>query len=209
MDRFHSQSDALDSKRHSKPASRQSKRISRGWFLLLIVVLLSCSLLMGLRLPQMFTQPAEAGAAKLAVVVDIRYENLQASEVFLIWGINGWQPVSADLRPAGTTLDEKGLMKTPLQLENGTFTGQLLVPTWSLLEYGFTITAAQDGQAVDIWDGSDAYQLNLTESDRVIEVRSAVGPDQAGAGPGAGPIGGPQAPPGARPDGGQEAEAGE
>jgi hypothetical protein len=158
-------------------------RIPKRW-LLLAFAIMSCSLLMGLGLPRWLSQARSAGSVKTTAAIEIQYDHPEAGEVFLIWGINGWQAVPEELRPAGTTVTEKGLMQTPLNPEAGVFTGRLLVPTWSSFEYGFLISATKDGREVAIWDGRDEFVLVVGEGGRAIEVLSAVdlNPEQTSSG---------------------------
>jgi len=158
--------------RYNRNALQPVIRNPNRW--LLAFAILISSLLMGFGFPRWFSQARSASPVKNTVAIEMQYNHPETGEVFLIWGINGWQAVPEELRPAGTTVTEKGAMQTPLKLEAGVFTVRLLVPTWSSLEYGFMITATQDGQDVAIWDGRDEFLLGVGEGDRLIEVSSSV-----------------------------------
>jgi hypothetical protein len=54
------------------------------------------------------------------VTQEIRYHTPEASEVFLVWGINGWNVVPEENRPAGTVV-KNDVMHTPMVREGGTF----------------------------------------------------------------------------------------
>ena len=49
-----------------------------------------------------FMQPTLVFADGPLVTQEIRYYMPEAGEVFLVWGIDGWQLVSETLRPSGT-----------------------------------------------------------------------------------------------------------
>jgi hypothetical protein len=49
--------------------------------------------------------------------MEIRYQIAEASEDYLVWGINGWALLPGTTRPAGTIV-KGGLMYTPGQLES-------------------------------------------------------------------------------------------
>jgi hypothetical protein len=173
MDRFRPHPVPHSLRRYRRKVVQRALRIPNRW-LLLAFAIMSCSLLMGLGLPRWFSQARSAGPVKTTAAIEIQYVHPEAGEVFLVWGINGWKVVPEELRPAGTTITEKGLMQTPLTLEAGVFTGRLLVPTWSSFDYGFMIYATKDGREVAVWDGRDDFVLGVGEGDRTIEVWSSV-----------------------------------
>jgi hypothetical protein len=170
-------------RRRRRNIVQRAIRIPNRW-LLLAFAIMSCSLLMGFGLPRLFSQARSADSVKTTAVIEIQYVHPEASEVFVVWGINGWQAVPEELRPAGTTFTDNGLMQTPLNLDAGVFTGRLLVPTWSSLDYGFMIYATKDGREVAIWDGRDEFELRVGETDRTIDVMSSVdlNPEQTSSG---------------------------
>jgi len=104
---------------------------------------------------------------------EIRYHMAEAGEVFLVWGVDGWQALPEANRPAGTVIKNK-LMYTPMTRNGDTFVTEVQVPTGSKIDYGFSITKQHDGVGIkEVWDGSDDYQLTAKES-RVIEVEAKV-----------------------------------
>ena len=114
------------------------------------------------------------------VVQEIRYHMPDAGQVFLVWGINGWQVVAEEMRPSGTEV--RRAMHTPMVHEGNTFVAKLHVPTGATVEYGFLITKSRDliNIVKPIWDGSQNYEL-IALNDSVVNVKSrlALGPDQA------------------------------
>lgn len=108
----------------------------------LLVVLLSYSLL----------SPKLLLANGPLVTQEIRYHMLEAGEVFLAWGINGWQLVPEEMRPAGTVV-KNYLMLTPMMQADGIFSVKLQLPAGSTLDYGFLITKTSEGAEVDVWEG--------------------------------------------------------
>jgi hypothetical protein len=135
----------------------------------------------GVSLPQ--NQAAGSGAAGPLVTREVRYLRPEAGEVFLVWGINGWQPVAEAIRPAGTVIEGK-LMKTPMVVEGGVFTARLQVPPGATVEYGFTISKDHSGADIKpIWDGSDDYVIAATSSNDVIEVRAGAAEEETPSAP--------------------------
>ncbi len=73
------------------------------------------------------------------VTQEIRYQSLEAKEVHLVWGLNGWNIAPNPLWPAGTIISNK-VMHTPMILREGVFVTILRVPVDTLVDYGFQIT---------------------------------------------------------------------
>jgi hypothetical protein len=97
----------------------------------------------------------------------------EAGEVFLIWGINGWQVVSEEIRPAGTVLTENEAMQTLMAREGDTFVVRVQVPAGTTLDYGFGIKKTRSGAAIGwVWDGD--YRLIPCGEDGVTEVKATV-----------------------------------
>ena len=88
------------------------------------------------------------------VTQEIRYQLAGASEVVLVWGINGWGPVDESLRLPGTTVSEKGVMHTPMSREGEMFVAKVKVPYAVVVTYGFWITKAKTGLGVSVWDAN-------------------------------------------------------
>gem|GEM_PF-1588753 len=116
-----------------------------GWAATLILV---CAL----------AQPAPALAqgsptsAQTPVPYTISYELSGASEVFLVWGVDGWTIAPPALRPPGTEL-KSNVMYTPMRQSGSTFSVDLQVPPGTTIDYVFQITQTSDG-ATDVWDNA-------------------------------------------------------
>ena len=89
----------------------------------------------------------------------IKYTQPEAAETYLIWGINGWQPLPTLGQPPGTILYEN-LMYTPMELKNETFVTDLKVSKGSTLEFGFWITKRRDKGALDNWDADSSKDFS-------------------------------------------------
>lgn len=86
------------------------------------------------------------------ITQEIRYYMPEANEVYLVWGINGWQPVSLNTQPTGTTVDV--VMFTPMILEGDDFVARIQVPLGINLDYGFQIREFRNNSEISwIWDG--------------------------------------------------------
>jgi hypothetical protein len=108
------------------------------------------------------------------VTVEFRYRLPGAGEAVLVWGVNGWGPVSEELQPPRTTIKDR-LMNTPMTREGDTFILRVMVPAWSTLNYGFFITRLADGTEVQpLWDGSEDYQKPVYQRDDVVDISSAM-----------------------------------
>jgi hypothetical protein len=103
---------------------------------------------------------------------DIRYRAPEAGEVFLVWGLDGWQIARGELRPAGTVIRKK-LMHSPMSNQNGIHSIRVQVPAGMTMEYGFLITKTRDGAPANVWDGAIEYQSKPLKS-RTIELASRV-----------------------------------
>ena len=103
---------------------------------------------------------------------DIRYRAPEAGEVFLVWGLDGWQVARGELRPAGTVIRKK-LMHSPMRNEGGLHSVRVQVPEGMTMEYGFLITKTRNGTATNIWDGAEEYRAKPVKS-RTIELASRV-----------------------------------
>jgi len=110
-----------------------------------------------------FSQGAQAGPEPLIergknsispqlVTLRIRYHAPEAGEVWLVWGINGWQHAPEALRPPGTIVPDKA-MQTPLVRSDNTFTITIHVPSGTVIDYGFLITKTATGTPIKLWEG--------------------------------------------------------
>src|SRR5262245_31522999 len=62
------------------------------------------------------------------VTQELRYHAPGAREVYLVWGINGLQPVPEAIRPPGTYLDNNKVMRTRMVHAGDAFTATLRIP---------------------------------------------------------------------------------
>jgi hypothetical protein len=88
---------------------------------------------------------------------EIRYQSKEATEVFLVWGVNNWSLQSPDLRPPGTYI-KGNLMYTPMKNIDGTFTAKMVVEENTTIDYVFWITKGVGKKGTDIWDHNTAPQ---------------------------------------------------
>jgi hypothetical protein len=112
-----------------------------------------------------------------SVTLEIRYQNPAAAKVYLVWGVNGWQPLSDEARPVGTEL-RNGNMFTPMLLEGDIFTIHLELPPGTTIDYGFLTTQDQEGNLVNIWEanGDKDFQTTTTNTNAVVNILTALSP---------------------------------
>jgi hypothetical protein len=100
------------------------------------------------------TVAREGEVTEITIVTqEIRYHMPEASEAFLVWGINGWGLVSEGLRPAETVVKDS-LMYTPMVREGDIFVSQVQVPAGATIDYAFMITKTRSGAAIEGWDNN-------------------------------------------------------
>jgi Gpi18-like mannosyltransferase len=111
-------------------------------------------------------------------IQEIRYHSAEAGEVFLVWGVNGWQIIPEAIRPPGTIL-QKNIMNTPMVREGNTFITRIQVPSGATIDYGFLITKTRNGAKVSVWEANETedYQA-VTTQDGFIEVQTTLAPGQ-------------------------------
>jgi hypothetical protein len=117
--------------------------------------------------------PASVVNAPL-VTQEIRYHMPEAGEVFLVWGINGWNVVPEENRPVGTEINDK-VMHTPMVQEGDAFVAKVQIPSCATIDYGFLITEKRGVFDIirAVWDGDQDYQMTVSE-DGVVEVKSTL-----------------------------------
>ena len=105
------------------------------------------------------------------ITQEIRYHMPEAGEVYLVWGVNGWQSVPEKIQPPGTTVDV--VMFTPMVLQGDTFVAKVQVYAGTTLDYGFQTRKKRDGTPTKewVWDGD--YQLTPGD-DPVVEIEATV-----------------------------------
>jgi hypothetical protein len=98
----------------------------------------------------------------------IRYNLVGASDVVLVWGIDGWQPLPDGL-PPGTSL-EGGNMRTPMSGSSGHFSVSLPVPPKATMEFGFLVRdRIRRPGAPPVWEGAPGFQ---SKSPGAIDITS-------------------------------------
>lgn len=84
----------------------------------------------------LFALPKWALADDPFVNQEIHYTAANAGELFLVWGVNGWNTVPEAMRPAGTVVKEN-VMNTPMHKQGDDFVVSIQVPPHSTVDYGF------------------------------------------------------------------------
>ena len=79
--------------------------------------------------------PADPSGA-LPTEVFVRYTPEDASEVVLVWGVDGWGPLPPAELPAGTEIVD-GLMNTTMTESGGVFGATVVARPGSTIDYGF------------------------------------------------------------------------
>ena len=114
-------------------------------------------------------------AADLPLVIqEIRYRVRGAAEVWLVWGLEGWQAIPELVRPSGTVV-KNGTMHTRMVREGTRFTATVRAPPGTALDFSFLITKTEDGKVIDIRQGKDEEGRALSRIvafDSRIEVQS-------------------------------------
>jgi Gpi18-like mannosyltransferase len=113
--------------------------------------LLPCFL--ALSLWSIFLWPASVLADSPLATQEIRYNLPEAGEIFLVWGINGWNVLPKEMWPAGTILKDN-LMYTPMVREDETFVARVRVPSGATIDYVFQITKTAGGASIEVWDAN-------------------------------------------------------
>src|SRR4051812_33739111 len=91
-----------------------------------------------------------AGAEKL-LEKEIIYSSDEASEVFMVWGINNWQMPPVEFFPSNSFIKDN-LVYTPLNNHGDRSTIKLSLPAGTTLDYVFWITKGVQQTGTDIWD---------------------------------------------------------
>jgi lipoteichoic acid synthase len=115
------------------------------------------------------------------VVQEIRYMTPQATEVYLVWGLNNWNLIEESQYPSGTFVKDN-LLYTPMQaIENG-FSVKIEVPEKSIIDYVFWITKGPRNVGTDIWDkntnNKDYHTYAAPNSIALVEPSVKIKPTQ-------------------------------
>ena len=103
------------------------------------------------------------------ITLKFRYHAPGAGEVWLVWGINGWQQAPDTMRPPGTIVPDKA-MQTPLVRTDNTFTITIQVPSGTVIDYGFLTSKTEKGTPVKLWESGQS--LPSAKVDALIEFES-------------------------------------
>jgi hypothetical protein len=103
----------------------------------------------------------------------IQYRIEGAGQVFLAWGINGWNALPDEQLPAGTVL-EKGTMRTPMTREGNLFAATVQVAPYTKVNYGFVIAKTTDGSSAGIWERERDFRTTVSERGGIVLVDSSL-----------------------------------
>jgi hypothetical protein len=109
---------------------------------------------------------------KLSLVTqEIRYRLAGAEEVWLVWGINGWQSIPEEARPSNTVLKDNAVMHSRMARTGDRFVTTVRVPPDTMLEYKFLITKTSRGRPVNLWQdlSGQAYWKRVRTSGSLEE----------------------------------------
>lgn len=107
---------------------------------------------------------------------EIRYCCEDAEEVFLVWGINGWNKPGKELWPY-SSYDKGSMVATAMKRRDGFFVTDLNLKPNTMVDYVFWITKGPKKISCDIWDVNYAPQKDyhtLAVNDNVTLINSAV-----------------------------------
>jgi hypothetical protein len=119
------------------------------------------------------TQTQSAAGPTSLVTSEIRHSSPEAAEIFLVWGINGWNQIPKELYPPGTEI-KKNVMHTPMLRQGDAFVARVQTPPGVTIDYGFLITKKQDGTAVHIWEANGEQDYH-----RVTTANNTLGDKEA------------------------------
>jgi hypothetical protein len=157
-----------------RPADRTPGRVTFFIFTLLVCVFLFFFPEGKAAAEPKAVSSSDTGPQETMLTREIRYQSHEAGEVVLVWGIDGWNPISEPLRPSGTLL-KKSVMNTPMLKTGDIFVATIQVPASSMIDFGFLITKPAAGADVAVWDGNGEQGYHMTVGKRsTIEVVSPV-----------------------------------
>ena len=118
----------------------------------------------------------EPSPARSLDTVTIRYLQPNAGGVHLVWWLRDAHVVPRSIRPPGTVEGKQGTaVDTPMERIDSGFAVTLTLPPTDSIEYGFLVTARNDGDTlIGVWDGTHQYGPDPTEGDTIVALRPAV-----------------------------------
>ena len=135
------------------------------------ILFLAAILFIGTPSPEASQTPGRTGR-----VLEFLYRAPEAGEVFLIWGIGGWQTVPEKERPPGTAVRNR-VMHTPMVRRGSSFQANVSVDPDVSVEYGFLVTKTYDGLELEVrpvWDGRKEFQVGAGEFPDPLEIDSSL-----------------------------------
>lgn len=148
---------------------RYHRTKSLRWLLLYILVIVPLGYYLVQPAPLLASGAGQVQEPSL-VTQEFRYRLPEASEVYLVWGVNGWQVVPEEIQPQDTEVTT--VMHTPMKLEGDTFIVKVQVPAGTPVDYGFQTRKKRTGTPIEwVWDGD--YRL-IAAKDSIIEKQGTV-----------------------------------
>jgi len=135
------------------------------------LLFLASILLIGIPSPE--ASQSQVGPSR---TLEFRYRAPEAGEVFLVWGIEGWQAVPEREQPPGTTIRNR-VMLTPMVRRGSRFLANVQVVPGVSVEYGFLVTKTCDGLELEVrpvWDGRKEFRVEAGESPDLLEIDSSL-----------------------------------
>jgi len=134
-------------------------KLRRLWFYgMILVVIIFCPLIIARLLVKPETDTTQ-----------IRYIQPGATEVFLVWGVNGWQLLPNASQPRGTVVRD-GVMYTPMTRNEDIFSVAVTLISGTTLNYGFLTTRTANGSIVSSWEANGLEDFkHIVLGDKNIE----------------------------------------
>lgn len=104
-----------------------------------------------LSLPLLFLSCAREEKPAVRYTQEIEYLVRDASEVYLVWGINGWQ-IDAEAERSERTIVREYLLYTLMEASQDTFRASINVPEGATVNFLFWISKSKGGHLRDTWD---------------------------------------------------------
>jgi arylsulfatase A-like enzyme len=141
------------------------------FFLFLFLYIFECKGEISSGKSDVFNVVDTLSSVNLFIEQEISYIAPQSGSVFLVWKTINHPLEESVLWNENTRLNE-GLMYTPMELRNDTFTIRLIILQGSVIEYYFWITKNKQGAYQDFWDLQASG--STTETDGTPVIKNAV-----------------------------------